>query len=214
MAKEATRVDQAPSYSRLTVGSVTVPDGDGFRAGGWSNDMLGPFPNVGNPPTNFPDYTEEGFSPPDDYTNAPAVDRDELPESADRGPEIFVIAWHSVSDGADAVGSGDVGDPSSLIGLKVLKTGSYSNVDVPIFPVAGKSVLFEVGDEGYSGGKDQQFPPRGDEVRAAVYTDGLPGDSASDPAATATPSTVTDSLDQNGENFDERGPVGPDDFGF
>jgi len=183
--------DEAPGYSTLTVESVNIQSG--FTP---NLDFTGSF-LVRDEESN-----EIAFAPPARVVPQSLVDADNLEQK-----EVFYITIHSVDSGAAGVGSGQLGDGSSLIGFKILETGSYTDVTVPIYPV-GFSTDVRALD-----GEDQQFPPDGGDgsptVQAAAYdTSSFGSPLPSSPVATSEPVTVDNGLDQN----PERDPIGPGDL--
>jgi hypothetical protein len=180
---EARLEDQKPGYSRITIGSVSF-DGSGFEL---TLDEVSDY-NV-------------SFS---DVPVTPGSVRNDLDDGS---VEVFVIGIHSVDDGPAGVGSGEVGDPSSLIGLKVLETGTSTGVSIPIFPVKNRTdVRLPPGDGDDPATPPQVFPPTGDsQIQAALYTSDIFQNPMPDPVATTDVVTVTNGLDQN----DGRGPLKP-----
>jgi hypothetical protein len=143
--------DQQTGYARLTVDSVNVQDG--FEA---SADLTGTF--------------AAGFE------EVPVISPSVSGELDGGGTEVFVIGIHSVDPGTAGIGSSLVGKIDSLIGIKILETGSYSNVEVPIYPINDATVVrvFEENDDRVA--ESQQFPPigtglGGPDIQAAIYTE-------------------------------------------
>jgi len=120
---------------------------------------------------------------------------------------VFAVGIHAVDQ---AIGSGNARNLDSLIGLKILEPGAYTDVDVPIFPAVAYPELTEI----QSG---QTFPPNPDgetEVRAAIWETLTPSGPDSDdfpdnsddapenpldliePFAVSPPATIS-ALDQN-----------------
>jgi hypothetical protein len=120
---------------------------------------------------------------------------------------VFAVGIHAVDP---AIGSGDAANLDSLIGLRILEPGTYTDVTVPIFPVTGFPELTDVR-------AGQTFPPNPNgetEVRAAIWETlsprGLDGDDPPDdaddapedpfdlvdPFAVSAPATIAD-LDRN-----------------
>jgi hypothetical protein len=126
-----------------------------------------------------------------------------LPESA-QGPfesgfdffddPVFAVGIHAVDP---AIGTGDATNLDSLIGLRVLSTGTYTDLEVPIFPVTSFPELTDIGS-------GQTFPPNPDgetEVRAAIWDRLSPSGPPAPvgpvaPVAVSDPATIT-ALDQN-----------------
>jgi hypothetical protein len=76
---------------------------------------------------------------------------------------VFAVGIHAVDP---AIGSGDATNLDSLIGLRVLSTGTYTDLEVPIFPAVGFPELTDIQ-------QGQTFPPNPDgetEVLAAIWT--------------------------------------------
>jgi len=145
------RDQQKPGYARLTVDSVNVQDGFGASA-----DLTGTF--------------AAGFE------EVPVISPSVSSELGGGGTEVFVIGIHSVDPGTAGIGSSLVGKIDSLIGIKILETGSYSNVEVPIYPINDATVVrvFEENDDRVA--ESQQFPPigtglGGPDIQAAIYTE-------------------------------------------
>jgi len=184
---------EKPGYARLTVDSVNVQDG--FKA---SADFTGTF-GVG-------------------FDNVPVISPSIEPKLGG-GTEVFVIGIHSVDPGTAGIGSSLVGNINSLIGVKILEPGSYSNVEVPIYPISGVTtvrVFEENNDEviDIQGFNDeeidrQQFPPTGTEtggpkVQAAVYTEVFFGSELPEPTAESSVIEVNGGL-----NPDSKDPLVP-----
>lgn len=196
---------QAPGYATITIPSVSSPEG--FRPEAGELQSVGVFDIE-----NFPEQ---------EFERAPVIPPTFIDDSSDDNitdpvPEAFLIGIHSVDSGQAGVGSGNVGDDGSLIGLKVLETGTHTDVLVPIYPIQGTTNVrrIDVSDE-----KVQQFPPAGGEngpkIQAAIYTSWFvneptePFDFLPEPVATSSVVTVTNGLDQNPERF----PLVPDPVG-
>jgi hypothetical protein len=174
---EDERERQSPGYSTLTLESVTVREG--IETG--SADFSG---------TWF-----VGDFAPEAAVNGPGVRSDPFDS------EVFAIGIHSRDTGDEGVGSGEVGDASSLIGLKILQVGEHTNVKIPIYPV------YTLTDVRVIDGLSQSFPPSGGEmenpsVQAAVYTE-LFFSSLPEPLTTSSVVDVTNRLDQS----EERNPL-------
>jgi len=185
--------DEAPGYATLTIESVEVQNGFAPNL-----DFTGTFA------VRVPDGVEFAFDDPARVVPPSLVglELDELQEK-----EVFYITIHSVDSGAAGVGSGQLGDGSSLVGFKILETGSYTDVTVPIYPVGFRT------DVKFLDGENQQFPPDGGDgsptVQAAAYNELSFGDvSPLSPVAASEPVTVTNGLDQN----PDREPIGPSDL--
>jgi hypothetical protein len=120
---------------------------------------------------------------------------------------VFAVGIHAVDP---AIGSGDATNLDSLIGLKILEPGSYTDVEVPIFPAVVFPELTDIQ-------QGQTFPPNPNgetEVRAAIWealspsgldevdqpdnADDVPDDPFDlvDPFAVSAPATISD-LDQS-----------------
>ena len=193
---------QSPGYATLEIASVTVQTGFDPTA-----DLIGSFRVL--------DAGDPAFDP-----GSRAIDSSvgNPPYSDDL--EAFAIGIHSVDPGSAGVGSGEVGDVSSLIGLKILATGSYTNVVVPVYPIADTSDVRILSDadsgEGdpndgeIAAGTFQSFPPAGEadgpSVQAAVYDEAFSTGGLPEPVATSSVVTVTNDLKQN-TNRNELIPV-------
>jgi hypothetical protein len=117
---------------------------------------------------------------------------------------VFAVGIHAVDPD---IGSGDATNLDSLIGLKILEPGSYTDVEVPIFPVVSFPELTDIRP-------GQTFPPNpeGDTVVRAAIWEALtpagvedPPDDVTDPEdlldlvqpfAVSQPATISN-LDQN-----------------
>ena len=120
---------------------------------------------------------------------------------------VFAVGIHAVGP---AIGSGDATNLDSLIGLKILEPGTYTDVEVPIFPAVVFPELTDIQ-------QGQTFPPNPNgetEVRAAIWealrpsgldevdqpdnADDVPDDPFDlvDPFAVSAPATISD-LDQS-----------------
>jgi hypothetical protein len=110
---------------------------------------------------------------------------------------VFAVGIHAIEPD---IGSGSAGNLDSLIGLKILEPGTYTDVTVPIFPVTGFPDLTDIEPE-------QIFPPNPDEeteVQAAIWKALRPGglddppDNADliEPFAVSQQATISN-LDQN-----------------
>jgi hypothetical protein len=118
---------------------------------------------------------------------------------------VFAVGVHAVEPD---IGSGSAGNLDSLIGLKILEPGTYTDVTVPIFPVTSFPDLTDI-EPG------QIFPPNPDgetEVQAAIWKALGPGglddppdnadDAPEDPSDLIEPFAVSQqatisNLDQN-----------------
>jgi hypothetical protein len=176
--------DQTPGYSTITIDSVSF-NRSGFEFTSGETDKY----NTG-------------------FVDVPVISQNVRNNLGT--PEVFVVGIHSVDDGPAGVGSGEVGDPSSLIGLKVLEPGTSTDVDVPVFPVANKTDIRTFSQSEGIGAPPQVFPPIGDsDIQAALYTSDIFQDLMPDPVATTDAVTVTNGLDQNGD----RKPLKPTEGG-
>jgi len=185
---------QAPGYATLTIESVTVESG--FEASGEFTNNFVVRDDSGNRAFN----TKVVDIPLELQKREDFEDR-YVPKNEDT--EVFAIGIHSIYDTPVTVseeerpevgvGSGQLeksfefdpsprGDGSSLIGLKILETGTHTDVDVPIYPIAGLTdlslvdVIPEEFEEPEPLTFPQQFPPVGGDdgtpsVQAAVYNE-------------------------------------------
>lgn len=173
--------DQQTGYARLTVDSVNVQDGFGASA-----DLTGTF--------------AAGFE------EVPVISPSVSSELG--GTEVFVIGIHSVDPGTAGIGSSLVGKIDSLIGIKILETGSYSNVEVPIYPISDTTVVrFKEDSDGVT--ESQQFPPTGSglgspKIQAAIYTEVFFGGELPDSTAESSVIEVNGGL-----NPDNKPPLVP-----
>jgi len=177
------RDQQKPGYARLTVDSVNVQDGFGASA-----DLTGTF--------------AAGFE------EVPVISPSVSSELGGGGTEVFVIGIHSVDPGTAGIGSSLVGKIDSLIGIKILETGSYSNVEVPIYPISDTTeVRFKEDSDGVT--ESQQFPPTGPglgdpKIQAAIYTEVFFGGELPDSTAESSVIEVNGGL-----NPDNKPPLVP-----